>query len=321
MSETAVTETAVSEPRSYYGQPILQEPTWTWEIPAYLFAGGLAGASAGLAYLSSVRGDQVTAKRAWTAALAGIAASPPLLISDLGRPERFYQMLRMFKVTSPMSMGSWILSVSGSTTAIAAANAWLGLFPRLSRIARPVAAVSGLALSTYTGALVTNTAVPVWHEARTTIPFVFAAGAALSAGAATTLGAAPDRVAAARHLAVGGSLAELTAHTAMKRGLGVHAEVYKQGAAQRFEQVARAGLAAGTALMLGPARRSRVAATAAGALMLTGAVATRWSIYKAGFISAADPKYVVGPQRAGIRAGERPGGARTEPRARSTPAA
>jgi hypothetical protein len=37
-------------------------------------------------------------------------------------------------------------------------------------------------------------------------------------------------------------------------------------------------------------------------------------VFKAGFQSAADPKYVVGPQRAAIRRGERPGAARRQPR-------
>ena len=86
---------------------------WTWEIPIYFFTGGVAGASAGLAYLSEGRGNEVLAQRAWGAALGEITVSPALLISDLGRPERFLNMLRMLKVTSPMSLGSWSLSEAG----------------------------------------------------------------------------------------------------------------------------------------------------------------------------------------------------------------
>ncbi|MGZ4168518.1 MAG: NrfD/PsrC family molybdoenzyme membrane anchor subunit [Solirubrobacteraceae bacterium] len=305
----------MTEPRSYYGQPIIKEPTWTWEIPCYLFAGGLAGASAGLAYLSELGGDSEAARRSWAVAMAGIAASPPLLIADLGRPERFHHMLRMFKVTSPMSVGSWILSVSGTATAIAAADARLGVFPRLSRVARPVAAVFGLPLSTYTAALLTNTAVPVWHEARTTLPVVFAAGAGLSAGAAAVIASPTDQAAAARRIAVAGSVAELGAHTVMKRRLGQHAAPYQAAVPARFEKVSRVGLAAGTALLLGRGRRSRAAAGAGAGLMLAGALATRWSIYKAGFVSVADPAYVVGPQREGIRSRARDGAARTTRRA------
>ena len=104
------------------------------------------------------------ARRAWAAAMLGIGVSPALLTSDLGRPLRFLNMLRMFKVTSPMSVGSWILTASGATTALAAASVWTGRFPRAGKAARPAAAAFGLPLCTYTAALIANTAVPVWHE-------------------------------------------------------------------------------------------------------------------------------------------------------------
>jgi Polysulphide reductase, NrfD len=86
--------------RSYHGQPVIKEPTWTWEVPTYFFTGGMGGASAGLAYLAGLRGNDVLARRAWAASLGAIGVSPVFLISDLGRPARFLNMLRMFKVTS-----------------------------------------------------------------------------------------------------------------------------------------------------------------------------------------------------------------------------
>ena len=102
----------MSEVRSYHGQPVLKQPVWTWEIPLYFFTGGAAGASAGLAYLGELSGNDELARRAWAVALAGLTVSPALLISDLGRPPRFLNMLRMFKVTSPMSVGTWVLSAA-----------------------------------------------------------------------------------------------------------------------------------------------------------------------------------------------------------------
>ena len=105
--------------RSYYGQPVLKEPVWTPEIPVYFFTGGLGGASAGLAFLSELRGNDQLARRAWAASFAGLAVSPPLLISDLGVPRRFLNMLRMFKVTSPMSVGSWLLTAAAPVTGVA----------------------------------------------------------------------------------------------------------------------------------------------------------------------------------------------------------
>src|SRR5205814_5611211 len=88
------------------GVPVIKEPVWKPEIPFYFYSGGLGGASAGLAALSELAGNRELARRAWVAALAGAGASPALLIADLGVPARFVNMLRMFKVSSPMSMGS-----------------------------------------------------------------------------------------------------------------------------------------------------------------------------------------------------------------------
>ena len=89
----------------------------------------------------------------------------------------------------------------------------------------------GPALSTYTAALLADTAVPVWHEARRELPFVFAAGAAMSAGSAVALagGGAP-----ARRLALVGAAGELAATTAMERRLGELGEPYREGTAGRF---------------------------------------------------------------------------------------
>jgi hypothetical protein len=281
---------------SYYGRPILKQPTWTWEVPCYFFCGGMAGAAAPFALACELRGDEALARRAWLVALAGVAASPPLLVSDLGRPERFHHMLRVLKPTSPMSIGSWVLGASSTAIALATARSVLGWFPRLGRAAGATA-VLGPALSTYAAVLVADTAVPVWHEARRELPWVFAAGAAMSAGSAVALagGGAP-----ARRLALAGAAGELAATTTMERRLGALGEPYRQGAAGRFGRAAKALTGAGAAIMALTGRRRT-----GGALMLAGAMATRWSVYKAGFQSAADPKYVVGPQRARLEPGRR----------------
>ncbi|MDQ2895178.1 MAG: polysulfide reductase NrfD, partial [Actinomycetota bacterium] len=164
---------------SYHGQPILKAPVWTWEIPTYFFFGGMAGSSLGLAYATHLRGDALAARRAWLTALAGLSISPALLIADLGRPSRFLNMLRMFKVTSPMSVGTWAVSATAAATGLAALDA-VGLSPpgpisrtavsRAAVLGRPAAALGGLSLASYTAALLVNTAVPVWYEARWTLP-------------------------------------------------------------------------------------------------------------------------------------------------------
>jgi len=274
---------------SYYGRAILKQPTWTWEIPLYFFFGGMAGAAAPFALACELRGDEDLARRAWLVALGGVAASPPLLVSDLGRPERFHHMLRVFKPTSPMNVGAWILASSSAAIALATARSVLGWFPRLGRAAGATA-VLGPALATYTAVLVADTAVPVWHEARRELPFVFAAGAAMSAGSAVALaGGGPP----ARRLALAGAAGELAATTTMERRLGALGEPYREGVAGRLARAAKALTATGAAVMAAT-RHRRVGA----GLMLAGAAATRWAVYKAGQQSAADPKYVVGPQRA-----------------------
>jgi hypothetical protein len=282
---------------SYYGRPVIKEPVWTPEIPAYFFAGGMAGASAGLAYMAELTGNDVLARRAWAVALTGIAVSPPLLISDLGVPSRFLNMLRMFKVTSPMSVGSWILSGSGTATGIAAANALTGLFPRAARAAKPAAALLGLPLATYTGALIANTAVPVWHEARLSLPALFAGGAAASAGAAATVFTPPRYAAPARRLALMGAAAELVTTNVMEHRLGGLAAPYHEGPSAALARAAKVLTALGGMTIGAWGHRRRSAAVLGGAALLAGAAAERFAVFQAGSESAKDPKFTVGPQR------------------------
>jgi formate-dependent nitrite reductase membrane component NrfD len=302
------------EHSSYYGQPIIKEPIWTPEIPWYFFAGGLSGAAAGLAYLCELRGSTVLARRAWALALVGVGASPVLLISDLGRPRRFLNMLRMFKVTSPMSVGSWVLAASGVATGASALNVYTGRLRIPSLLARPLAALLGLPLSTYTGALIAQTAVPAWHEARIELPALFAAGAAASAGAAAAVATPVAEAAPARRLAVLGAAAELVIVPLMEHRLDELAEPYHSEAAGAYAQAARALTVTGTVLLASRARRSRLAAVAGGGLVLAGAVCERWSVFKAGFQSARDPRYTADPQRRRIAGGRGQGATlRTDP--------
>ena len=103
---------------SYYGRPILKEPTWTWEVPLYLFAGGIAGGSAALAAGARFVGNDELSRRATLVNLAAISASPALLASELGRPDRFLHMLRVVKPTSPMNMVSPVSTPHGSTSSL-----------------------------------------------------------------------------------------------------------------------------------------------------------------------------------------------------------
>ena len=285
-----------AEFRSYYGRPILKRPVWTDEIPAYYFAGGLAGASASLALGARLTGNDRLARSALTAAAAGVAVGGPLLVDDLGRPERFHHMFRVLKPTSPMSVGSWLLLGLGSAAVTAAACDRLGILPRLGRLAETVAGLLGPAVSTYTAVLVADTAVPVWHEAGRELPMVFAASSAASAGGAAAVLTPTAAAGPARRLAVGGALAELAAVEVMRRRLGSLAEPYDQQPARRYATLSRTCTASG-ALLLGAVGRRRPAAVAGGLLTMAGAAFQRFAVHKAGFGSVADPRYVVEPQR------------------------
>jgi formate-dependent nitrite reductase membrane component NrfD len=287
----------VSEVRSYYGRPVIKEPTWTWEIPAYFFTGGLSGASSVLSLFARFSGNAKLARAALYAGAAADLASPPLLVADLGRPERFHHMLRVFKVSSPMNVGAWILLVNGGASISAAALEALGLLAPLRGLAELVSGLSGPPLATYTGVLLADTAVPVWHEARRELPWLFGASAAASAGAAACMLLDPNDAGPARRLAVGAVAAEGAVMQAMERRLGEVGEVYKQEAAGTFARAAKALATGGAALVATRGRRSRRAAALGGALICAGEACLRFSVLKAGFQSARDPKYTVRPQR------------------------
>jgi formate-dependent nitrite reductase membrane component NrfD len=291
-----VTDGAV-ESRSYYGRPILKEPVWKPTIPFYLFFGGLAGASSVLHGLARVAGNDRLAKASLYVGAAADVVSPALLISDLGRPERALNMFRVFKVTSPMSVGSWVLLVSGGASNAAAALELFGVLEPVKRAAEVVSFLAGPPLATYTGTLLADTAIPVWHEARHELPWLFGASATASAGAAATALLPPSEAGPARRAALIGVVAELGLMEVMRRRLGFIGEVYDQGAAGKLARVAKVTTAAGAGLLSLRGKRSRAAAVAAGSLVLVGELALRWSVFRAGFQSARDPRYTVIPQR------------------------
>jgi formate-dependent nitrite reductase membrane component NrfD len=285
-----------TEMRSYYGRPILKEPVWTWEIPTYFFAGGLAGASSTLSLVARAAGNEPLARATTYISAVGDAVSPMLLISDLGRPERFLNMFRVFKVTSPMSVGSWVLGASGTANGFAAAAELLGILPRLRLAAETVSALLGPLLATYTGILVADTAIPAWHEARRDLPFVFAGSSAASAGAAAILFVRPEDAGPARRLLLAGAAVEGVSMKMMEERLGFIGEPYKTGTAGRFAKAAR-GLTVAGAALTAVAGRKRGGAAAGAALVLAGGMCLRWAVYKAGFQSARDPRYTVDVQR------------------------
>jgi hypothetical protein len=301
-----------AEFRSYYGRPVLKPPVWEWKVPAYFFTGGLSAGSALLAAGADLTGRPVLCRASRVSGFGALLASTYLLIADLGRPERFHHMLRVAKPTSPMSVGTWILVSFGPGSFLAATAELLppalrGTVPgRLLRAAaRPAglsAAVFAPALASYTAVLLSQTAVPAWHEARRELPFVFTGSAAASGGGLGMLLAPVTEAGPARRLGAAGAVAEILASRLIERRPGLVPTAYTTGRAHRLRRASECLTLGGAVAALSVARRSRAAAAAAGLALLAGSVLQRFGTFEAGVASTKDPAYVVVPQRERLEA-------------------
>jgi Polysulphide reductase, NrfD len=294
---------------SYHGQPVLKETVWGPAIPSYLFLGGLAGASSALAAAAQLSGHPQLARTAKAGAAGAISVSMGALTYDLGRPARFVNMLRVFKVTSPMSIGTWLLSAYTPLAWAAAASAATRKLPRAGLAATVAAAALGPGVAVYTSVLLADTAVPAWHDARRELPYLFVGSAATAAGGLGLLAVGPEGAGPAVRLATLGAATELTAERLLDRRLGPVAEAYRTGRSGALMRASRILAAGGTAgALLG--RRNRAVSVLSGAALLAGSALTRFGIFEAGRASVRDPRYTVGPQRERLRQ-------RGEPTARS----
>ena len=288
---------------SYYGQPVIKPVEWGPLIPTYFFCGGLAAGAAMLAFGARLRGQQTAARRMTMTSLAAVGVSGCCLILDLGRPRRFHHMLRVFKPTSPMSVGTYVFSAFSGAEVVAAASALAGLPAPVATVAEGIAAGLAPLLATYTAVLIADTAVPAWHEGRTTMPFVFAATSAASAGGAAMIALPRRQAATARRVAIAGALAELAGMRRLRREVGpIVVEAYSSGNAAPLLLFSEALTTIG-ALGALAAGRSRFVAALAGAALFAGAAYERFGIFEAGRTAAADPKYTVALQRARSAAG------------------
>lgn len=285
--------------RSYYGMPVINKPVWhAPDIPGYLFLGGLAGASSIVAAGAHVTGRPQLSRVSKVASTVAVGLSGVALVHDLGRPARFFNMLRVLKPTSPMSVGSWLLATYAPMSATASFSAVTGRFKPLGAMGTLGAAVVGSAVATYTAALVSDTAVPAWHDGYREMPFVFAASAASSAAGVGMLAAPLSESGPVCRLGVASGAAELALMKVMKRRMGVAGEAFTASEkGHRYERAAQAATGAGIALGAAFGRRSRLAAALGGAGLLLGSALTRFAIFESGLTSAEDPKYTVVPQR------------------------
>jgi hypothetical protein len=282
---------------SYYGRPVIKEPAWgVPDVPGYLFLGGLAGASSVLAAGAEMSGYGELARVAKVGALGAISLSAVALVHDLGRPARFANMLRVFKPSSPMSVGSWLLTAYGPLAGAAAVSDVTGILPAAGALATAGAGLLGPGIATYTAALLCDTAVPGWHEGHREMPYLFAGSASCAAAGLGLLTLSPAAAGPARTLATLGAPAELVAKRLLLRRLGEIAEPYETGRPGRLLRAAELLTAGGLAgAVLG--RRNRAVSALAGASLLAASALTRFGVFEAGLVTARDPKYTIVPQR------------------------
>lgn len=301
--------------RSYYGQPIVKPAPWKHEIPAYFFVGGVAGASGLIGVWAHTVGLKELRRNARYTAIAGTAVSAGLLVADLGHPERFLNMMRTVKLTSPMSVGAWILSGFGASSGIAAASElagalgmrqWLeyddirgaiGLAVKMAGAAGSVLSAAFAApLVAYTAVLLSDTATPTWHEAYRELPFVFVFSANAAGAGMQMILTSPSQTHAVRTVAVTCAAIETVAFLKMQKRLGMLAEPLHHGHAGKLvtaSKVLTIGGAVGAALF----GRNRVGAVLSGLALLAGSACTRFGVFEAGVESTKDPKYTIVPQR------------------------
>jgi hypothetical protein len=304
--------------------PFIKGPVWTWEVPLYFWVGGVASGSAFVAAACDAANDRRSARIARKVALGSVLPAPALLIADLGRPERFLNMLRIFKPRSPMNMGAWCLVMfSGTATGSVAADGFGR--PRLASALGAVTALLGGYLGSYTGVLLATTAVPVWGRSRLFLGPVFVATATATGAAATRLvlvarGLPPGHPtrSALRMLETTAMVAELGLSGINKRRLGPLSQPMRQGTPGRLFRLAESTVVLGLAAQLLQARRrdGGWSENLASLLFLGGGLAFRYAWVEAGRASAADHEAAaaVGRGRLGSEDGLEVGG---DPRAES----
>ncbi|OBA83567.1 nitrite reductase [Mycobacterium sp. 1164966.3] len=295
---------------SYYGRPVVKPAPWGHEVGAYLFLGGVAGGSGLLAAGAQLTGRPALRRNARLSALVAVILSAAALVKDLGRPERFVNMMRTVKLTSPMSLGSWILSAFSAGIGIAAAaevdrltgeRIPLGpLRPVLRTVEGPAGLEAGLfaaPLAVYTAVLLGDTATPTWNAAHEDLPFVFVSSASLAASGLAMITTPVAETAPARRLAVLGVVGDLVATKVLERRMDpVAAEpLHHGGPGRMLKWSERLVIAGGLGTLLGG--RHRAVAVASGLALMAASVLTRFGVFEAGLESARDPRYTIEPQK------------------------
>ncbi len=282
----------------YYNLPMLKRPLWGWEIALYFFSEGISSGTFILATLADVCGSGRYAaliSQAHAVAFVSLLPCPPLLIADLGRPERFHHMLRTFKISSPMSVGAWaLLGFSAPVTLLALTRfRWFRWIPAkaVGLAGMPFA----LFMLGYPGVLLSTTSIPVWSQSRWLGALLTASSMACGASAlaiATALhpaGKAPAREAIHRiEGLVNVAEAAVLAGYVYTAGPAAHPLTKGRQSKLFLFGAVVAGLALPALITATRKKPGRSSTILSGALSLAGALALKWSIVHAGRESADD---------------------------------
>lgn len=293
---------------TYYGTPMLKESVWSVDVPIYYFLGGTAGAALTLGaaiQLVSPRGKhplrRLSAICHWTG-IVGSTAGAAFLIHDLGRPSRFLYMMRVFRPTSPMNLGAWILA--GAAPTAIATGLFVnrrGLLGGFGEAAGYLSGLFGAALAGYTGVLVSNSAIPIWQEARRWVPVMFIASSASAAASVVEMISGDRRTCVAtRIFGTAGRIAEIAATEQAKRAASAVprvAEPMHTGRTAVLWKTATALTIASVGVSFLPGR-SRKPGIVAGILGLAGSLCLRFAVHYIGNVSARDPRASFHQQRA-----------------------
>ena len=295
------------EPEGIIG-PIINPSVWTWEVPLYFWFGGMAAGASFVAFACDLAGDHRSARVARKVSLGALVPSPVLLVLDLGRPARFYNMLRIFKPRSPMSMGAWALTLFGNLAGAAVGADLLGRRKEARQIGAANAVVGGY-LGSYTGVLLASSAIPLWSRSKLFLGPIFVTTAVATGAAATRLTLVavgiPEghrtRQALGRVEASAIAL-ELIASQVNERRLGATGDALERGSAGVLFRFARRAVATGLALRLARRRGGAWTHHVASGLYLAGGLAYRFAWVDAGRHSATDDAAVARMARHGREA-------------------
>jgi formate-dependent nitrite reductase membrane component NrfD len=292
---------------TYYGRPMLKESVWSVDIPIYYFLGGTAGAALTLGaaiQLVSPRGKhplrRLSAICHWTG-IVGSTAGAVFLIHDLGRPSRFLYMMRVFRPTSPMNMGAWILA--GAAPAAITTGLFVnrrGLLGDIGEATGYLSGVFGAALAGYTGVLVSNSAIPIWQEARRWLPVMFIASSASAAASVIEMLSGDRRTRVTTHIfGTAGRIAEIAATKQAERAASAIAKVaepMREGRTAVLWKTATALTVAsvGASFLPGRGRRPGIIA---GVLGLAGSLCLRFAVHYISNASAREPRASFQQQR------------------------